>query len=165
RFSLPRMQKLSISTIPQAEMQHRYTDEITVRVSNARLTLPLSHLCGQVETEVNCWRKEISAHVPRQTRKSHSGGHRFDPVQLHHIDSLTYAPMPSARFALGTRWAPTRVTASPGLPESEFAVDLFLRCGRILGEDRVFGATRTSVFSQIVAERSGFAGSAGARNV
>ena len=27
---------------------------------------------------------EVSAYVSRQTRKSHPGGRRFEPVQLHH---------------------------------------------------------------------------------
>jgi hypothetical protein len=45
--------------------------------SNARLIRALSHVCGQVETEVNCWRKEISAYVPRQTRRWGSGGRGF----------------------------------------------------------------------------------------
>jgi hypothetical protein len=37
--------------------------------SNARLIRAFSHVCGQVETEVNCSRKEISADVPRQRRR------------------------------------------------------------------------------------------------
>jgi len=57
-----------------------------VSVSSACLVGSLLHCCGQVETEVNCWRKEISAYVPRQTRRSHSGGRRFEPDQLHQSD-------------------------------------------------------------------------------
>src|SRR5207247_110637 len=52
------------------------------------LLLACSHVCRQVETEATCWRKETSAYVPRQTRRSHSGGHRFDPVQLHQNQSI-----------------------------------------------------------------------------
>jgi hypothetical protein len=39
---------------------------------------------GQVQTEVKILSPEVSAYVSRQTRKSHSGGRRFDPDQLHH---------------------------------------------------------------------------------
>ena len=34
-----------------------------------RLIHAPSRMCGHVETEVNCWRKESSADVPRQTRE------------------------------------------------------------------------------------------------
>ena len=58
--------------------------------SNARLIHLLPHTFRQAETEVTCWRKEISAYVPRQTRRSHSGGRRFEPDQLHQLpQSLT----------------------------------------------------------------------------
>src|ERR1044071_4167213 len=45
--------------------------------ANARLIRAFSHMCGQVGTEVNCWRKEISADVPRQRRRWGSGGRGF----------------------------------------------------------------------------------------
>jgi len=67
--------------------------------SNARLTGLFSDVCGYLGIEVNYSRKEISAHVPRQTRKSHSGGHRFDPVQLHQrINNLRAAERRLDRF-------------------------------------------------------------------
>ncbi len=47
-------------------------------------------------------RKEISAHVPRQTRRSHSGGHRFDPVQLHQVRTSP-GSSPAARCRGGRR--------------------------------------------------------------
>jgi len=55
--------------------------------SNPRLIRALSLVCGQVETEVNCWRKEISADVPRQRRRWGSGGRGFKsplPDQINH---------------------------------------------------------------------------------
>src|SRR5438876_1214097 len=67
----------------------RYTvGEELKRVSTARLMRAFLHMCGQVRTAIIYSGKEISAYVPRPTRRSHSGGHRFDPVQLHQIHSI-----------------------------------------------------------------------------
>src|SRR5438132_4369732 len=61
----------------------RYTvGEELKRVSTARLIRAFSHMCRQVGTELKCSRKEISAYVPRQTRRSRSEEHTSE-LQSH----------------------------------------------------------------------------------
>jgi hypothetical protein len=70
--------------------------------SNARPINTLQPMSRQVGTEIKCCGKEISAYVPRQKRRWHSGGRRFDPDQLHQKNQslrASFERLLSASFA------------------------------------------------------------------